>query len=304
MNNHNNRTPRLTAVAVVLVIMTIMACKPTVPREYIQPDDMEDILYDFYVSKAVAYRTDNSNYKQNVYYYATLKKHGISEAQFDSSLVYYYTHAEELSKVYKSLSERIGDEAKNLGASVSDGEYANLSANGDTTDVWRDATTALLLPAPPYNRLDFELKGDTTYHRGDSFLFTFKTDFICQSGTRDAVVYVAVTYDNDSVAVSQTRIQPSGQSQVAIAGNADNDIKRIKGFVYLAQGSEDNSGQKLLFLDRIRLIRFHKQSEKHADKVNESNGDSAAAAKPDTTKHKGTKTLRLGQKLQPQPIRQ
>lgn len=301
MNNHNNKALRLRGLTVVLMVLMIMACRPTVPQQYIQPDDMEDILYDFYVSKAVAYRTDNSNYKQNAYYYATLRKYGVSEAQFDSSLVYYYTHAEQLSSVYKNLSERIGDEAKSLGASVSDGEYANLSANGDTTDVWRDATTALLLPAPPYNRLDFELKGDTTYHRGDSFLFTFKTDFICQSGTRDAVAYVTITYDNDSVVVAQTRVQPSGQSQVVMAGNDNNDIKRIKGFVYLARGSEDNSGQKLLFLNKIRLIRFHKQHEEHADTLKASKGDSATTTKPDTARSKGMKTMRLGQTLQPLP---
>ena len=31
---------------VILFLVLLAACSPKVPKEYIQPDDMEDILYD------------------------------------------------------------------------------------------------------------------------------------------------------------------------------------------------------------------------------------------------------------------
>jgi len=270
----------------------VTACKPTVPKEYIQPDDMEDILYDFYVSKAMASRGDNYGYDRMLYYTATLKKHGVSEAEYDSSLVYYYTHADKLSKIYKSLSERIGDKAKQLGASVSEGEYANLSANGDTANVWRDATTAVLMPVPPYNRIDFTLKADTTYRRGDSFLLKFTSNFIYQSGTKSATAYVAVTYKGDSVVVSQTRVSYSGMAQLRIPANDEADIKDIRGFIYLSKGKEESSVQKLMFIDGIQLIRFHK-TETPANADNDG-------AKPDSTGNR-TKPDTIGSKLKPTP---
>lgn len=244
-------------LVVVLGILFLAGCKPSVPSKYIQPNEMEDILYDFYITKAMANNGRDFNYDRSLYYQATLKKHGVSEAEFDSSLVYYYTHAERLSKIYQGLSNRLENEAKQLGASVGViGEYANLTANGDTANIWNDAPTALLMPVAPYNRMDFTLKTDTTYHRGDSFMLNFVSNFMYQSGTKDAVVYVAVTYKNDSVAVSQTHVSSSGVNSLRIMGDKENDVKEIRGFIYLSRGYDDSNTQKLMFISNLQFIRF------------------------------------------------
>lgn len=281
------RRKAIKALLLAAMATAVAACKPTVPKEYIQPDDMEEILYDFYVSKAMASRGDNYGYDRTLYYTATLKKHGVGEAEYDSSLVYYYTHADQFAKIYKNLSERIGDKAKQLGASVGQGEYANLSANGDTANVWRDATAAVLVPTPPYNRIDFTFVADTTYHRGDSFLLKFMSNFIYQSGTKNAVAYVAVTYKGDSVAVSQTHVSFSGMAQLRIPANDEADIKGITGFIYLSKGKDETNTHKLMFIDGIQLIRFHKVEAKAKTGNNEATeGNANDSITPDTLRDK------------------
>lgn len=274
-----------TILMVVVTSVIMVACKPSVPDQYLQPGVMEDILYDYYVSKATANHSGNSAYERSAYYYATLRKHGVTEAEFDSSLVYYYTHAERLNAIYNSVTKRLSDEAKRLGASVGElGEYANLTANGDTSNVWTDATSAILMPVPPFNRVDFTLKADTAYHRGDSFLLSFVTDFMYQSGMKDLVAYVAVTYTNDSVAVSQTHVSMSGLNKMSIGGNDNDDIKRIDGFLYLTRGATDNATQKMLFVHNIQLIRFHSgKSTAAINAVGPPKSDSATRPRPDTT---------------------
>ena len=42
-------------MGVCAVILLMTGCKPGVPKEYIQPDDMEDILYDYHVADGMAY---------------------------------------------------------------------------------------------------------------------------------------------------------------------------------------------------------------------------------------------------------
>ena len=37
-----------------LAILLLAACKPTVPSQVIQPDDMEEVLYDYYLSNGMA----------------------------------------------------------------------------------------------------------------------------------------------------------------------------------------------------------------------------------------------------------
>lgn len=248
--------------SLVAAVLLVVGCKPTVPSDYIQPNDMGDILYDYYVSKAMAYQSDDYAFNRVAYSEAVLKKHGVTRAEFDSSLVYYYTHADQLGKIYTNVSERIGDEAKRLGASVAEGEYTRLTANGDTANIWKDATSALLMPMAPYNRIDFAMRADSTFRRGDSFSLNCTTDFMFQSGTKDALIYVAVTYKNDSIATSYTHVSNSGNSSLRIPANDEADIKEIRGFFYLAQGSDNSNTQKLMFLTNIHLVRFHKVDKK------------------------------------------
>lgn len=249
--------------AMMLCALLLMACKPTVPDEYIQPDDLEDILYDYYISQALGGQVSEANstsFNKNLYYHAVLKKHGVTEALFDSSLVYYYAHSEQLYKIYKNVGDRMENDALGLGASVGEmGKYSKLTANGDTADIWKDNTSAILMPVSPYDKVTFEIKSDSTFRRGDYFLLNFMTTFFYQSGTKDAVVYVAIRYDNDSISTHLTHITVSGQSQLRIQGNQDNDIKDIKGFIYLNRGNDESKTQKIMFVDGIHFVKFHER---------------------------------------------
>ena len=104
------------SVTYLFVLMLVLACKPTVPSEYIQPDEMEEILYDYHIAQAMSRNSVGSEADLNkqVYLDAVLKKYGISEADFDSSLVYYYSRADRFKEIYSHVSERLNDEAKAL----------------------------------------------------------------------------------------------------------------------------------------------------------------------------------------------
>ena len=252
----------LTSALACLAAIMLASCKPQVPSSYIQPDDLADILYDYYMCNSLAEQSDDPDYNHRVYYLAVLKKHDVSEAEFDSSLVYYYTHAERLAKIYETVANRMKSEATKLGASVGEmGQYANLTSQGDTANIWNESTCAMLMPTPPYNRLDFSLKADTTFKRGDSFVLNIMANFMYQSGTKDGIIYAKVSYTGDSTAVFYANVNSSGLSRLQIPANDEADIKSIDGFFYLGQGSDDSFTRKILFIDDIQLIRFHRKKD-------------------------------------------
>ena len=265
--NMKNRFPLGRLVYVigwVCMLSVIMSCKPTVPSDYIQPDTMEDILYDYHISQAMGFRNvsaERSNiYNRNLYYHAVLRKYDVTEAEFDSSLVYYYSHADRLRDIYKRVSERMEKSAINLGASEGDiAKYSQFNADGDTANIWRGAQATVLRPTPPYNRMDFTIEADSTFRRGDSFMFNFMTEFVYQAGAKDAVICINIRYDNDSVSSHYNHVSVSGFSQLMVPGCMKKDIKSINGFVYLNNGNERSYTQKLMFIDRIQMIRFHKK---------------------------------------------
>ena len=58
----------------LLVLMLVVACKPTVPSEYIQPGDMEDILYDYHLALAMSRQTggDEVDFKRSLNFQSVL----------------------------------------------------------------------------------------------------------------------------------------------------------------------------------------------------------------------------------------
>ena len=251
-------------------VLCIVSCKPGVPKEVIQPDDMEDILYDYYVSQGIASmpgpQSGSEDYKRDMYFNSVLNKYGVTRAEFDSALVYYYTRADRFVEIYKSVQERMSEEALNLGATEGEVERftAMQSLSGDTASIWEGMKSARLMPQAPYNKMQFVQKADTSFRKGDSFMLSFKSDFLYQGGNKDALLYLAVKYTNDSIVAQATHFSVSGINQLRI-NSVDLMPKEIMGYFYLGQGYDKSSDLRLLSISDIQLIRFHKKKEEGAE---------------------------------------
>jgi hypothetical protein len=155
--------------------------------------------------------------------------------------------------------------------------YTTHSLTGDTANVWEGSRCIMLIPYAPYNRFQFVQKADTSYHKGDHFILAFRSNYLYQSGAKDAIVYIALKYENDSIVSKVTRFSVSGDTQLRFDA-CDLKVKEVMGYFYLGAGNEKNTELKLLFLTDINFIRFHKQeTDKSMKPANE-------VIKADTTK--------------------
>lgn len=245
----------------ISLLLLMFSCKPQVPGKYIQPDEFEDILYDYHLADAMVDNngTDEAKYQTTLNREAVLKKYGITQAEFDSSLVYYVRHADRLHKIYENLSKRLSDEALALGASANDiSQYGDMTSAKDTSNMWRGVPSCVLMPDAPYNTMSFEIKADSTYHKGDKLIFSFNSNFIFKDGIRDGVAMLAVEFKNDSIASSVIHLSSNSTYSLTVADNDNNGIKAIRGFIYLNKSSfgQNNNSLSLMAIDRIRLIRM------------------------------------------------
>lgn len=247
---------------VLFFLLTLFVnCKPGVPLRVISPSDMEEILYDYHIAQAMAEaERDSINFKRYSYVSAVFEKHGISEAEFDSSMIWYSTHATYLQTIYKSLKERYSSSVAALGAAVGGNDaFSNLEQNGDTANIWHERQFKTLRTRPTEDKLSFVLTADTTFRKGDSFLWDFNLVLISQSKKRNEV-YVAlyIKYDNDSVIGTTQRIYSNTRIRMKLEGDKNNVIKQIGGFVYYKKKVDDDAFN-LLLMDDIKLIRIHTQ---------------------------------------------
>lgn len=253
-------------VAVMALLFSVSSCKPSLPSGVLSKGKMTDILYDYHLALAMAHMDDNGDKGQSLAYReAVLRKHDVTSAEFDSSMVYYMRHTELLEDVYKDLTDRYSNEITAMGGNVSSGgEFANLSATGDTANVWNLATSMVFMPVKPFNSTSFDIKVDSTFHKGDRLMLDFDAQFIYQDGMRNGVAMLAVQFGNDSIAQRTIMIQSTQHYSVELSDADSLGIKSVKGYFMLMNddngtGVSSQTTLKLMFLEHIKLIRMHPQ---------------------------------------------
>ncbi len=259
----------------LVATLAVVSCKPSVPSRYIQPDDMEDLLVDYHIAQAMAEQgmknQDERNYDQTLYFASVLEKHGVTKADFDSSLVYYYVRADRFADIYRNVAERLSHQALELGASEGEvNRFANLSSSGDTINVWAGHLSAILLPYPPYHLFSFEQKADTSFRKSDAFMFILNSDFMYQSGMRSAEACISIRYDNDTVVSRTTGMSSTGINQIRVPALDGHMAREIRGYVYLTPEKETSPSMKMMVIRNIQLIKFRKKEEPKTTVVEDS----------------------------------
>jgi hypothetical protein len=275
---------------------------------------MEDILYDYHLALAMSRQKGGSDldYNRTLYIQSVFKKYGVTEAEFDSSLVYYYSHAYRLKDIYSEVNQRLSDEANNLGVAVGDiNRYSQYSSTGDTANIWNQQTDVMLIPRPTMNRFDFTVKVDSTFKKGDSFMFQYMSEYIWQSGSKDVTVCFVCKYEGDSIIQTVNHLSMDGTVQLRIPAYREKKLKEMRGFIYLSDNGDDSDIRKMMFISQIQLIRFHDNTIEDEETANDEpdtetpaqdsiqRGDNTRGAEPDTLRRR----VRGGQHgLRPIPI--
>lgn len=304
-------------VAVMALFFCVSSCKPSLPSGVLSKGKMTDILYDYHLALAMAHMDDNGDKGQSLAYReAVLRKHDVTSAEFDSSMVYYMRHTELLEDVYKDLADRYNNEITAMGGSAKEGgEFANLSATGDTANVWNLATSMVFMPVKPFNSTSFDIKVDSTFHKGDRLMLDFDAQFIYQDGMRNGVAMLAVQFGNDSIAQRTIMIQSTQHYSVELSDADSLGIKSVKGYFMLMNddngtGVSSQTTLKLMFLEHIKLIRMHPQKPVAAPSGSSPSAssdslrkDSASSASSSSGEKPGEQTFEMSSQKPVHPIR-
>lgn len=304
-------------VAVMALLFCVSSCKPSLPGGVLSKGKMTDILYDYHLALAMAHMDDNGDKGQSLAYReAVLRKHDVTSAEFDSSMVYYMRHTELLEDVYKDLTDRYNNEITAMGGSAKEGgEFANLSATGDTANVWNLAASMVFMPVKPFNSTSFDIKVDSTFHKGDRLMLDFDAQFIYQDGMRNGVAMLAVQFGNDSIAQRTIMIQSTQHYSVELSDADSLGIKSVKGYFMLMNddngtGVSSQTTLKLMFLEHIKLIRMHPQKTVAAPAVSSPSvssdslrKDSASSASSSSGEKPGEQTFEMSSQTPVHPIR-
>lgn len=97
---------------VLVLLLGVTACRP---KSVLAPNRMVDILCDLHRTEAVL-QVAGYNYGHdeavNKAYRIVMDRHGVTQAQFDSSWVWYMRHPNQAERLYPKVVERLEKEEK------------------------------------------------------------------------------------------------------------------------------------------------------------------------------------------------
>lgn len=245
--------------------VSFWGCGNKIPDDIIQPVEMENLLYDYHIANTLGADLPYSEgYKKNAYFAYVFEKHHVTEAEFDSSMVWYSRHSGELSAIYDNLKKRFETDSERMKqlASRHNGEIS-VSMSGDTVDIWQDRSFYWLTSSPYTNKVQFELKADTSFKPKDMLAFEADMSFLPPQEGK-AVMGIKVTFENDSVQGMTRMVDASGRQRLLLSPDSAFEYKNISGFVYY-MGEAEKKGN--LLLNDIRLIRTHRKGGLLAEPV-------------------------------------
>lgn len=242
-------------------VMLLVACSKA-PEHVINEDDMAGLMVDIYKAEAMiedeseAYNNDSLKMmvRQSVF-----EKHNVTQAKYDTSLIWYAHNLEVYNKVYDDIIARLDDEYKEL----SKGDFTSVSVElssdvkpsvpryrnvGDTADIWEESRTWIMLPGFVDNIVSFDVKPDRENMQGDRYELAFKV-----TNVRNAMkIYLGVEYKNGATAYIQRTINNDGWKSYKLQSDSAQDVRRIYGFM-----SYKSKSKHVVYVDSVELLRTH-----------------------------------------------
>lgn len=254
----------LRVIVYLMFVMLFTSCGQQIPDDVIKPKEMENLLYDYHLAITMGNDLSYSEkYKREAYKEYVLRKHGVTYAEFDSSMVWYTRNTKELTEIYKNLQKRFEMAEEQIRSELNKRSgQISVSLSGDSVDVWSDRNLYWLTSYPLTNKLQFDLKADTTFHKKDILVLGADFNFMSSNKSEsDVVLAVNVVFKNDSTQGVTQIINKQGFNEVYLKPDSAYEYKSVNGFIYF---SNNDSVDASVLISNIRLMRYRDGSYKMA----------------------------------------
>ena len=161
------------SIALVLLLFLGSCTAGKRPSGVLSPQRMEEVLYDYHLAQAVSGDLKGGDrYQKELYLNYVFEKHGTTEAQFDSSMVWYARNPKALSIIYEHLLTRTDAELDLIAArKTTSASRVAKPVEGDSANLWYHLPHLLLSSFPPERNLTFTIPYDTNFLARDRFVF-------------------------------------------------------------------------------------------------------------------------------------
>lgn len=250
------RMKKILIISLLAVAFLLSGCRIRRPDDVLSPKIMEEVLYDYHLAQAILMEENTSERYQRDYYLDWVyQKNGVTEQEFEHSLVWYTRYPEQFAEIYDKLSERVTKDRNQAAMLLERIEKSSFSVeSGDSVDLWYLNNTAIMSNSIFLNKLTYSIKADTTFHKGDTITWNVNSTFVAPDSL-PLKVYLAMSlrYGADRVVTVDTLLDHTSEVTLMSVTDTVADLNSLTGFVSYIDtiGNQD----ACIVLSNMSLIR-------------------------------------------------
>ena len=236
-------------------LICIAASCSRVPKDIISEKKMRNVLYDMQIAEAIV-ETNNETYvtsdKRQVVYDAVFAKHNITQADYDSSLVWYGKHMDLYMSIHKLVLKDVNEKIADLG-DIKPNPLSGEMSNKDSIDIWIYNRSFAFKPERVFNTLTFDINPQKAYSSGSSYVLGMSVWGIDTKLKHKPKIHISAVMADTIVSINKD-ITEDGYHEIILKTIATKQIQRVYG--YMTMNNTDASYHRL-YLDNIKLMKFN-----------------------------------------------
>lgn len=247
---------RTIAITLAALLLLLGSCNDRA-EGVLSEKQMVDLLIDIHKSEAVMAlnynRYPNDKSRQGVRE-AVYMRHNTTQAQFDTSLVWYGNHIDDYMKIYEQVIERLNTENEQIKALIAEDNSQILTAPGDTVDIWKQGRIHTFNAAKSENLLTFDITSDENFSPNDRFTLDIHVINAPRNGAKPQI-YLAVRHNMQNIHYNHAEIRNDGWTTLKIQSDSATRMENIYGYMLLPRRPDNH----VMYIDSIRLLRIHEK---------------------------------------------
>lgn len=239
-----------------LAVTMLVACSK-VPDEILSEKEMQNIMVDMQLAEAMIgtnYNTYKDDARKEELYKSIFRKHDITQAVYDSSLVWYGKNLDIYLQVYERVLTDLGKQLTALGDVQAD---AAPSSSSDSINIWPRRPFLTLEPRALFNGVTFDINPSDSYSSGSSFVLGMNVWGLDEKSKKRPEIRMSVVQGDTTIIVNDT-ITRDGYHQVILKSLPTRRVKCVYGYIRL--DNADTSYYKV-YVDSLSLMKYNYDSK-------------------------------------------
>lgn len=244
--------PFVVKISFSLIIILLFAACSRVPKGIIPERKMQQILTDMYLAEEIinadpySFRTVE---EKTALYQSVFEKHRVTQAVYDSSLIWYGKHLDIYMQVNNMALAEVNKRIEKIGHIEPEIAY---SPSKDSVDIWSIGRYYEFYPTAISNMITFNFRESEEYTSGSIFVLGIHIWGLATRLSTPIEVHLRAE-QRDTTVVVKNAITTDGYHEIILRSAPTQRIRQVYGYIRF-NGSPQPYHK--IYIDDLRMIKY------------------------------------------------